>query len=307
MSGADAESSLRRSVSIDAGQSSIRVRVFGSSPVEHVFPGVRNDRSTIAQIAELLAANGAWGGDSIAVGLTGFDDDRAAPSALLHAAPSARRVSVAHDSITGYLGANGDGFGVVAAVGTGVVVLGVGPGGVARVDGWGALLGDAGGAYWIGRAGLDAALRAHDGRGRPTQLAALAAAVFGDLHLLALAVQADADRVRRVAAFARTVTELAVSDEVAADIVDRAAAELAASIGVALERAQVAPEEARVTGTGRVFTATALVDRLAVHLAERIPLARFEPLLTPPMDGVERLHILPKLHPLSASVFTAER
>src|SRR5581483_2138299 len=54
----------------------------------------------------------------------------------------------------------------------GVGVGGAGPGGgawsfdsaVACVDGWGHLLGDAGSGFWIGRRGLDAALRAHDGR-----------------------------------------------------------------------------------------------------------------------------------------------
>ena len=40
----------------------------------------------------------------------------------------------------------------------------------ARADGWGTLLGDDGGGYWIGRAGLASALRARDGRGGSAEL-----------------------------------------------------------------------------------------------------------------------------------------
>ena len=40
----------------------------------------------------------------------------------------------------------------------------------ARADGWGTLLGDAGGGYWIGRRALELALRAADGRGGSPEL-----------------------------------------------------------------------------------------------------------------------------------------
>ncbi|WP_022891273.1 BadF/BadG/BcrA/BcrD ATPase family protein [Agromyces subbeticus] len=297
-------------VSIDAGQSSIRVRVDGADggePSELSFSGIRAERSAVAQITELLTAHDAWGAYSVAVGLSGYDDDPAAVGALLDAAPSIRHAAIAHDSITGYLGANGDAHGVVAAVGTGVVVLGAGPRGAARVDGWGAIFGDAGSAHWIGRAAIDAVLRARDGRGRSTALTALAEKAFGDLGTLYLTVQSDPDRVSRVAAFARAVTACAETDEIANDIIDRAAAELANSIVAACRRAGVHAAHARLSGTGQVLTAPVVVTRLAEHLRERMPQARLEPPLGQPIDGVERLHGLAAEHVLRASVFSASR
>lgn len=96
------------------------------------------------------------------MGLSGLTDDAAQPAVLRHRLAHfgvRTRRPRPRFTVTAYLAANGTRHGVVVAAGTGVVTLGVGPEGVARVDGWGHLLGDAGSAYWIGRAGLDAALR----------------------------------------------------------------------------------------------------------------------------------------------------
>ncbi|GAE70420.1 hypothetical protein JCM18909_3738 [Cutibacterium acnes JCM 18909] len=77
------------------------------------------------------------------------------PIPVLHALKpfGVSRVLLAHDSITSYLGALGDQLGVVTASGTGVITLAVGRHNVARVDGWGYIIGDAGSAFWLGRHG----------------------------------------------------------------------------------------------------------------------------------------------------------
>ncbi|MRG60732.1 ATPase [Agromyces sp. CFH 90414] len=304
-------------VCIDAGQTSIRVRISGGDGSvngggavrEASFPGIRGDRPIIAQIADLIAREDGFGADRIAVGLTGFEHEPEAARHLLDAAPHVQHAVVAHDSVTGYLGANGLAPGAVAAVGTGVVVLGVGPAAVARVDGWGSVLGDDGSAYWIGRAGLQAVLRAHDGRGEPTALSALAVDEFGELDRLGLAVQADPDRVARIARFAPQVTGLADTgvDPVAVGIVDRAAAELAYSIATAVHRAGVAGVDARLSATGQVVGSMRLLERLAGELDELLPGSRLEPALGAPIDGVERLLDLPEGHPLGAFVNAAAR
>ena len=85
-------------------------------------------------------------------GLTDQDADAAALLSLL-AGTGIRSTVLAHDSTTSYLGALGDTRGAVVASGTGVVTLAVGVETVARVDGWGYIMGDAGSGYWIGRAG----------------------------------------------------------------------------------------------------------------------------------------------------------
>ena len=91
----------------------------------------------------------------------------------------------------------------MVASGTGVVTLAVGRTELARVDGWGYLLGDAGSGYWLGRAALDAVMRAHDGRGDATALSAIAVAEFPDLEHAYIELQADPGRVGRIAAYAR--------------------------------------------------------------------------------------------------------
>ncbi|WP_341476215.1 BadF/BadG/BcrA/BcrD ATPase family protein, partial [Cryobacterium zongtaii] len=58
------------------------------------------------------------------------------------------------------------------SAGTGVVTLAVGVHDVARIDGWGNLIGNAGSGYWIGRAALEAVMREYDGRGPVTVLTA---------------------------------------------------------------------------------------------------------------------------------------
>ncbi|MBM7503610.1 BadF/BadG/BcrA/BcrD ATPase family protein [Agromyces aurantiacus] len=302
-------------LSIDAGQTSVRVRVRDASGVRVLaHPGVLPDRSAVEQVADLLDTHRGLEPTAVAVGLSGFGADRDAAARLLDRAPTARRAILAHDSVTGYLGANGDADGAVAAVGTGVVVLGVGPSGVARVDGWGAILGDDGSAYWLGRAGLAAALRATDGRGPRTSLIPAALSAFGPIEHIYLAVQADPHRVANVAGFAPAVTAAAEQgDAVAGAIVERAAQELVHSLSTALARVGADPATARVSAVGRVTGSASMRRALRAELVRRFGpdgSARAASLAEPvgqPIDGVERLHELPSTHALASVVVTAER
>jgi hypothetical protein len=85
------------------------------------------------------------------------------------------RVLIADDAVTSHLGALEGRPGALVAAGTGIVGLGIGPSGMARVDGVGSLIGDEGSGWWIGRRGIIAALSAFDGRsgGSPLLLDAL--------------------------------------------------------------------------------------------------------------------------------------
>ena len=74
-------------VSIDAGQSSVRVRIDGADRREHSFPGLRTDQSPVEQVARLLAEHGGWRASSIAVsGHTGVLHHRARAGAVARAA-----------------------------------------------------------------------------------------------------------------------------------------------------------------------------------------------------------------------------
>ena len=176
----------------------------------------------------------------------------------------------------------------MVAAGTGSIIFAVGPTSVARVDGWGHLVGDAGSGYWIGRAALDAVLRAYDGRGPGTALSAPVTADFPELDQMYLALQGDPDRVRRIASYARVVADLAASDEVAGAIVARAATELAESVATALERVGAAPD-APVCPLGNVFRGKSLAAGFAASLEARRPQVR---LVAPAGNGLDGAALL---------------
>lgn len=311
----------RGRILIDGGQTGTRLRIETSAGAEERELGpIRTDRPVVEQIGAAVhdvvsampdepAPGARW---TLAAGITGLTPQAARPSALLASVGDlgVDSVVLAHDSVTAYLAANGDAHGVVTAVGTGVVTLGVGGAGVCRVDGWGYLFGDAGSAYWMGRAGIDAALRAFDGRGEETVLQDLAAEVFGPLPELYMVVQGDPARVSMVAGFARKVDEAARSgDAVAQRIVDEAAGELAHSAVTALGRSGHRPgETARISWTGTVMGANArLRERFAALVSDRAPGVDVAAPYGQPLDGVRRLVELDPDHPLSVEVYRSRR
>lgn len=303
-------------LSIDGGQSGIRMRLTDATGVlaEVERPGVLTDRPVIDQLADLTVALAAESGtrvDELAVGTSGLTPATADPEGLLAATASigVRRVALAHDSITGYLAANGTEPGVMLAVGTGVVVLALSESSVAKVDGWGSLLGDAGSGYWIGRAGLDAALRAFDGRGRRTPLEATAVSRFGPLDELYMRVQADPQRVSVIASFCRDVVDAATAgDDVARGIVAAAAAELAHSAASALTRVGWQPGQAtRVGAVGALATRAVIMrEHLVAELAQQAPGATLADPLGAPLDGVQSLLDVAPSHPLRPFISTAQ-
>lgn len=149
------------------------------------------------------------------------------------------RVVVTSDAVTSHAGALSGRPGVVLAAGTGVSAVGLGADGVLHlVDGWGYLLGDAGSGYAVGRAGIDAALREHDGRGGSAALLARLRERWGDPRGLPRLVHGADNPARLVAAFARDVFDAARSgDALARGICSRAAHDLAVSAAAAARRA----------------------------------------------------------------------
>jgi glucosamine kinase len=191
------------------------------------------------------------------------------------------RVVLTGDVVTAYAGAVGLRPGVVVVAGTGAVALGVGPGSAARSDGWGHLLGDAGSGFWIGRRGLEQALRAHDGRGGSAVLAGLAEGHLGPLDELPARIEASGKPVATVAAFARQVAQAAgCGDEVAGSIWAEAAAELAASAAGCARRLFPAGTRVPISWSGGLFAAGSpdgdlllqpFLDRLTHLLPDCLP------------------------------------
>ena len=265
----------------------------------------------VAALAPLLARVPLPDGpvDAVCIGMTGVLGPGPAAAAIATAIGPlvpARRVLVTSDVVTGYCGAVGLGPGVIVAAGTGAIALGMGALGMARVDGWGYALGDAGSGYDIGRKGLAAALRAHDGRdGGSALLRDLASAALGPLDDVVRAVHGASNPVSVVAAFAEQVAEAARrGDQVAGAIWAAAAAELATTALAAAVRACAPGEAATLSWTGSLFgAADLLLEPFLAHLAAAEgspdgPRLEARPPLGSALDGGYRLASAPAGHPL---------
>ncbi|MFI0710429.1 N-acetylglucosamine kinase [Streptomyces inhibens] len=214
------------------------------------------------------------------------DELRARLPAELATAFGVRRLALAADAVTAYAGALGQRPGAVVAAGTGMIALGTDPtgsGGWRRADGWGHLLGDCGSGAWIGRAGLEAAMRAYDGRpGGSAALLARAEAMFGPVTGLPGALYPRPDRPAVLASFAPEVGRCAADDAVADGILRAAAGHIADAA------AAVCPPgaDSAVAYTGGLFgMGEPLLAPLRTALAERLPDARPAAAAGSPLDG----------------------
>ncbi|MEU5403663.1 BadF/BadG/BcrA/BcrD ATPase family protein [Streptomyces sp. NPDC005963] len=198
--------------------------------VEQLVPMARSLLETVGGTSVTSAAIGAAGMSTMGGQL------RAALPDALGSALGVRRLALASDAVTAYAGALGQRSGVVVAAGTGLVAMGTDLVEWRRADGWGHLLGDCGGGAWIGRAGLEAALRAFDGR--PDGSRALLAAAeesFGPAQSIPEAVYPRSDRPAVLASFAPRVGRCATEgDEVAAGILALAARHMAQAAAAVL-------------------------------------------------------------------------
>lgn len=219
-------------------------------------------------------------------------DGRAGAAAVLVPGPGDRRG--AHGP--GAVGPGGHGPG-------GVGIGGAGPAGgvwnfdsaVACVDGWGHLLGDDGSGFWIGRRGLDAALRAHDGRtGGSPVLARLVERDVGPLDRLPeLAARAGAGPVAAIASFSAQVAQAAAAgDDVARHIWREAATHLADS-AVACAR-RLNPNSSTpisVSWLGGLFSApdALLLEPFLARIRATFPAADLMPPAGDALAGAARL------------------
>lgn len=137
---------------------------------------------------------------------------------------------IGSDLEAAHAGALGGGPGVVVIAGTGSAAWGRSASGVsAQAGGWGWLVDDKGGAYWLALRALAAAVEGEDGRGPATTLGARAEAFFGAEGLREVLRELHAGKRDRaaVAGFAREVRAARDSgDAVAAGLLDEAAAEV---------------------------------------------------------------------------------
>ncbi|MFJ3309853.1 N-acetylglucosamine kinase [Streptomyces sp. NPDC086549] len=242
-------------------------------------------------VRDLTAEAGVGGLDTAVVGAAGFatlgDALRAELPGALARELGVRTVALAADAVTAYVGALGPRPGAVVAAGTGLIAIGTDLTGWLRADGWGHLLGDCGSGAWIGRAGLEAALRAHDGRaGGSVRLLACAEDQFGPMPQLPGRLYPRSDRAAVLASFAPRVAACATDDPVAAGILRSAARHMAESAAAVCPPAG----EPRIALTGGLFKmGDPLLVPLGEELARRLPHARRVPAEGDPLHGAVRV------------------
>jgi glucosamine kinase len=272
---------------VDAGQTEIRAALADGErgPPIATAPGVLRMGRRVGpdEVADaLLAALAGLGRlpeplPPLGVGLSGFEaaaeEDLRQVGERLRARLAVERLSIASDGVTSLLGALGHRDGAVVAAGTGSVGVARRGDRLAKVDGWGALLGDAGSGFAIGRAGLDAALRQADGRGGSAALLRAAERRYAPLPDLSERIYAEEVPTRAVAAFAADVArEAAAGDPHAVAILAGAGRELALTARAALGRLFEPDEPALVSYAGNVFRAGApLLEPFTREVTEARP------------------------------------
>jgi N-acetylglucosamine kinase-like BadF-type ATPase len=151
----------------------------------------------------------------------------------------ARRVHVGNDTFAVLRAGTERGWGVAITCGAGINCVGVSSDGRhARFPALGEITGDWGGGYDLGLTAVFAAARSEDGRGPRTSLEHAVPAHFGleGPSDLAEAIHFGQIPQRRVIELAPIVLAEAADDAVAAEIVQRLAAEVVALARVALKR-----------------------------------------------------------------------
>ncbi|AKJ14743.1 ATPase [Streptomyces incarnatus] len=292
-------------LAVDSGGSGLRVAVGvpGRAPAarresrEPVRTGARgiDPGHLMAQLTPLARESAAEAGigplQTAVVGAAGFatlgDALRAELPGALARELGVRRVALAADAVTAYVGALGPRPGAVLAAGTGLIAVGTDLTAWRRADGWGHLLGDCGSGAWIGRAGLEAALRAHDGRdGGSAPLLSRTEEQFGPAHGLPGLLYPRTDRPAVLASFAPQVAACAAHDPIAAGILRAAARHMAESVAAVCP----ADGEPRMALTGGLFRlGEPLLAPLREELARRLPHARQVPAEGDPLHGSVRL------------------
>ena len=232
-------------IAIDAGGT--RIRGYESiNGTDFTGSGVTHTNSLALDLARNISAaipDGCNEVDTLVLSLAAIpqqaEDQKLLAAALLQRVRFERLV-IASDTKAAALSGNSHAD-LTIAVGTGITALVNMPNHNFELTGHGYLIGDEASGFWIGRSGLNAALRADEGRGPDTSL--LKAAI--DFYKVPARELADhihqlSTPVAQVAAFAPSVVKAAqAGDAEALFIVSQAANEIAVLIEVAIERANI--------------------------------------------------------------------
>lgn len=304
---------MKHVLAIDAGQTGIKTSLFldDISHSESNYAGLRTDSKTLPQLARVIdqefeRLDGQF--SSVSLGVSGIEavSGKAEQISEYLTCDWKGELRIAHDSVSSYLACLGTELGVSTAAGTGAVTLGVGDNSIARVDGWGNILGDDGSGFWLGRSALKAALRAHDGRGPMTSLVEFMAD-FPNPESIYLELQSDDNRVSRIAGYARRLFEHVSKDSIASQIALEAADELALSVASAAKRTGLLEKQAfKVSWSGAVLASNPIFQEMFTSSVSSLaPNALIVAPKDEPRVGAYRLSTLNLESPLGSLVSRA--
>ncbi len=222
---------------------------------------------------------------SACFGFSGGPDEK---RAIVEKLAPADKLIVTTDASVALTGATAGEPGIITIAGTGSIAFGRNAAGkTARAGGWGYVFGDEGGAFDLVRQALRASLRHAEGWGPQTALLEKLIEATGAAsanHLLHLFYTADFPR-ERIASYAPLVDQAASEgDEVARQILEDAARQLAGITASVRRQLFETRERAIVAYSGGVFRSTTLRDRFSA-LVEMEPGAQFGPPLYEPAVG----------------------
>lgn len=174
-------------------------------------------------------------------------------------------IVICNDALIALVGGIGHDVGIVVAVGTGSIVLGRNhQGNTKRVGGWGYILGDEGSAYKIAVAGMQAALKAHDGREMSTSLIEVFKQYLSleSIEDLIEVIYRRGWGVQQIAALAPIVDFAAAEgDELANKIIDDAVQELVKATSTIIDAIFSHEEVFEVVTTGSVWRGKSKIHR----------------------------------------------
>lgn len=233
---------------------------------------------------------------AICVGIAGVDrpEDAEVVRAILRRIGFRSRALVVNDALVALAAGAGDAPGVVIVAGTGSIAYGRDAGGrAARAGGWGYLLGDEGGGFWIGRSALAAVVRQSDGRGPATRLTEMVLRDLGlatPMALIHAVYYRDVNR-RVIAGLTRIVERAAADgDAVAAQILGRACGELAAAGASVIARLGMRGDAFPVVLAGGVFRSVpSIVPDVQARLLDAAPRCQVALLDVEPAVGAVHL------------------
>ena len=234
--------------------------------------------------------------DAICLGIAGVDRPRDAQTIrdVMRRIGQKTRTVVVNDALVALVAGAGEQAGVVVVAGTGSIAYGHdAEGRAARAGGWGYLLGDEGGGFWIGRSALSAVVRQFDQRGPATLLTDLVLAHM-QLSTPAEVIHAIYDRgLQRhsIAGLAGVVQRaMEAGDAVAGEILDRAATELAAAASSVVTRLGMRGDVFPTVLAGGMFKGIpSLVTAVTTRLAEVAPRSEVRRLEIEPANGAVTL------------------